>query len=161
MATRVLHPLLALLASVTRQELARQVAYLKEENRILRARLPEQIRTTEKERKRLLRAGRKLGTHLRELITIVTYDTFRPWVRETEQRRSDAQQSAPTGKPGRPRTPEEVREFVLRVREETGYGYTKLRQELRKIGVKLSRQTVKNILVEAGFGPEPQDGKDT
>ena len=32
---RILHPLFALLASVTRQDLARQVAYLKEENRIL------------------------------------------------------------------------------------------------------------------------------
>lgn len=40
---RIFHPLLALLASATRQELARQVAYLKEENRILRARLPERI----------------------------------------------------------------------------------------------------------------------
>ncbi len=36
----ILHPIFALLASVTRQELARQVAYLKEENKILRARLP-------------------------------------------------------------------------------------------------------------------------
>ena len=30
---RILHPLFALLASVTRQDLARQVAYLKEQNR--------------------------------------------------------------------------------------------------------------------------------
>lgn len=36
---RILPPLFALLASVTRQELARQVAYLKEENTILHARL--------------------------------------------------------------------------------------------------------------------------
>lgn len=35
---RILHPLFALLASVGRQDLARQVAYLKEVNRILRAR---------------------------------------------------------------------------------------------------------------------------
>ena len=40
---RILHPLLALLASATRQELARQVAYLKEENRILRAGLPRTL----------------------------------------------------------------------------------------------------------------------
>lgn len=38
-AMRLLHPLFALLASVTKQELARQVAYLKVENRIQRARL--------------------------------------------------------------------------------------------------------------------------
>ena len=41
--SRILHPLFALLASVTRQDLARQVAYQKEENRILRARLPERL----------------------------------------------------------------------------------------------------------------------
>jgi putative transposase len=59
---RLLHPLLALLASATRQELARQVAYLKEENRILRARLPERIVTTFAERRRLVRAGRRWGS---------------------------------------------------------------------------------------------------
>ncbi len=41
MTSRILHPLLSLLSSVTRQELARQVAYLKEENRVLRERLPK------------------------------------------------------------------------------------------------------------------------
>jgi hypothetical protein len=40
---RILYPLFALLASVTRQDLARQVAYFKEENRILCARLPERF----------------------------------------------------------------------------------------------------------------------
>ncbi|RLT12030.1 MAG: hypothetical protein DWI22_00115 [Planctomycetota bacterium] len=33
----ILHPIFALLASVTRQDLARQVAYLKEEHKMLRA----------------------------------------------------------------------------------------------------------------------------
>ena len=51
---RLFHPLFALLASATRQELARQVAYLKEENRLLRARLPERLVATPQERRRLL-----------------------------------------------------------------------------------------------------------
>ncbi len=51
----ILHPLFALLASGTRQDLARQVAYLKEENRILRARLPQHIVMTERERTALQR----------------------------------------------------------------------------------------------------------
>lgn len=42
----ILHPSFALLASVTRQELARQVAYLKEENKILLARRPERLVAT-------------------------------------------------------------------------------------------------------------------
>jgi putative transposase len=68
----ILHPIFALLASVTWQELARQVAYLKEENRILRARLPERLVATPEEKRRLLKFGRRLGVQLRNLISIVT-----------------------------------------------------------------------------------------
>jgi putative transposase len=50
-----------LLASVTWHELARQVAYLKEENRILRARLPERLVATVQEKRRSLKFGRRLG----------------------------------------------------------------------------------------------------
>jgi putative transposase len=55
----ILHPIFALLASVTRQELARQVAYLKEENKILRARLPSRLVATPQEKRRLLKFGRQ------------------------------------------------------------------------------------------------------
>jgi putative transposase len=39
----IIHPLLALLASLSRQELARQVTYLRAENQILRSKLPDRI----------------------------------------------------------------------------------------------------------------------
>jgi hypothetical protein len=84
----ILYPLLAMLACSTRQELARQVAYLKEENRILRSRLTQLIMTTPQERSRLVRAGRKLGLKIKELMTISTYISFRRWVREIEGRKS-------------------------------------------------------------------------
>jgi hypothetical protein len=45
----ILHPIFALLASVSRQELARQVACLKEEHRMPRARLPERLVATPQE----------------------------------------------------------------------------------------------------------------
>ena len=122
MTSRILHPLLSLLSSVTRQELARQVAYLKEENRVLRERLPKRITTTEKERRRLLKAGRKLGPQLKQLMTIVSYDSFRRWVREVEEQKTG---ETPAKKPGRPRTSEEIRELIVQIRTETGYGYTK------------------------------------
>ena len=64
---RILHPLFALSASVTRQDLARHIAYLKEENRILRARLLERLVAMPQEKQRLLRFGRKLGQQLKEL----------------------------------------------------------------------------------------------
>ena len=40
MAAKIFHPLLALIASATNNELARYVEFLKEENKILRARVP-------------------------------------------------------------------------------------------------------------------------
>ena len=156
---RILHPLFALLASVTRQELARQVAYLKEENRILRARLPKRIVTTPQERTRLLKVGRKLGTQLRELMSIASYESFRRWVREKEDGRAKQPSSKekPVRKPGRPRTPDGIRDLVIKIRKESNLGYTRILGELRKLGIHISRQTVKNILVEAGLTPNPGD----
>ncbi len=52
--TRIFHPLLAMIASATDRELARYVEYLKEENKILRARIPGQIHTRDHERERLV-----------------------------------------------------------------------------------------------------------
>ena len=52
MAAKIFHPLLALIASATNCELARYVEFLKEENRILRSRIPGQIHTKPEERSR-------------------------------------------------------------------------------------------------------------
>lgn len=94
----------------TRQELGRQVAYLKEENRILRSRPPQQISVTPKERQRLLKVGRKLGAQLKERISIVTYGSFLRWIREAGGR--TAGQGTATRKPGRPRTSADIRESL-------------------------------------------------
>jgi putative transposase len=68
--------LLALFTQATDRELGRMVRYLKEENRILRARLPERINVTTKERNRLLRFGRDLGAAIKDIVTIVSPGTF-------------------------------------------------------------------------------------
>lgn len=158
MMTRILHPLLALLASATRQELARQVAYLKEENRVLRERLPKRLVPTDKEKRRLLRAGRRLGGQLRDLTSFVSYQTFARWVRETEQAEKE-KPTASSRKPGRPKTDAEVRALVVRLATENSWGYTRILGELRKLGItRISRQTVKNILKEHQLDPGPKRG---
>lgn len=157
---QVLHPLFALLASVTRQELARQVAYLKEENRILRSKLPNQITVTAKERNRLVKVGKKLGAQLKDLISIVTYGSFLRWVRTSVLVTGAMKGSA--RKPGRPRTPDEIRELILKLARENDWGYTRILGQLRRLGItKISRQTVKNILKEHGLDPAPERGKGT
>ncbi|MFN5801118.1 MAG: hypothetical protein ACK5AN_26650, partial [Planctomyces sp.] len=139
----ILHPIFALLASVTRQELARQVAYLKEENRILRVRLPERLVATPEEKRRLLKFGRRLGVQLRNLISIVTYQTFVRWIRETEAAHAE-KTTASDRKPGRPRTPDEIRELVLKLASANSWDCTRNPGELRELGINsISRQTVK------------------
>jgi len=53
--------LLALIASATDSELAKYVQFLKEENKILRARVPGQIHTKPAERERLLKFRKAIG----------------------------------------------------------------------------------------------------
>jgi putative transposase len=61
----------------------------------------------------------------------------------------------------RPRIEESLSATIICIRKETGWGYTKIIQALRRLDHTVSRQTVKNVLVEAGLGPEPQDHPDT
>ena len=72
--------------------------YLKAENRILRNKLPDRITLSNQERRTLVRHGKKLGARIKELISIVTYSTFRKWVRSVEgvpDKRPEAKQKKP------------------------------------------------------------------
>ena len=56
--SKIFHPLLALIASGTDSELAKYVEFLKEENKILRARISGEIHTKADDRQRLLEFGK-------------------------------------------------------------------------------------------------------
>ena len=117
MTGRIFHPLLALIASATESELAKYVQYLKEENRILRARIPGQIHSRKSERDRLLKFGKAIGRAIEELITIVSPSTFYRWVREEKDGTT-----AKNPKGGQ-RKPRELRELVIEIAKTTGFGY--------------------------------------
>lgn len=152
----VFQSFLLVLASATDRELARQVQFLKVENQILRGRLPKRITVTPQERQRLIKYGRPLGTAIKELISIVSPRTFLRWL-------SAEQPAAPKPrKPGRPRTEAEIRDLVLKLARETGWGYSRILGELKKLGVRrICRSTVINILKEHGLDPGPQRGEDS
>jgi len=60
---------------------------------------------------------------------------------------------------GRPRTIESIREIVIRLARETGWGYGRILSESRKSRLRgVSRSTVKNILKEEGIKPSPKRG---
>lgn len=155
MAVKIFHPLLSLIASATNNELARYVEFLKEENKILRSRIRGQVHTKPDERSRLVKLGKALGQAIEELITLVTPSTFYRWCREEESGKKK-----PNPKGGQ-RKPRELRELVIEIAKTTGFGYTRIIGELRKLGIKgISRQTVRNILKEEGIVPGPDRTSD-
>lgn len=144
------HPLLTLIASASDSLLARYVLYLTKENRILRDRIPGEIHTKPHERAQLLKYGKPLRNAINELITIVTPGTFHRWVREEKRGRKKEPK-------GRPRKSAVLRELILKIARETGFGYTRILGELRRLGIgRICRQTVKNIVKEEGIEPRPK-----
>ena len=82
---RYFQPLLFMLAGCQQDQLIRQIEFLKAENELLRKRVPKkQIFLNPDERAHLLKLGKELGPAIRQVITIVSYSTFRRWVRQEQ-----------------------------------------------------------------------------
>ena len=146
------------LSNSTDKALAKQVQFLKAENEVLRARLPKRIVATPKERARLLKFGKPLGSAIKDLITIVKPRTFARWVSGAKKSTKPADAKGP----GRPRKPDDIRELILKLARENGWGYTRILGELKKLGITtVSRSTVVNILKENGLQPGPDRGEGT
>jgi putative transposase len=149
----LVQPLLFFLARCTRNQLIRNIEFLKAENEMLRKRVPKQrIWLKAEEKERLLKLALAIGPDVKHLVSIVTYDTIRRWRRK-------AVGFIPRGPRGRPKKPDEVRELVLKIARETGWGYTRILGELRKLGINnICRQTVVNVLKEHGHDPYSRRG---
>lgn len=148
--------LLAVVSGELDQELARQIDFLKAENKILKRQVKGRIRLNDTERRTLAEVGKPLGRRiLGEISTIVTPDTILRWHRRLIAKKFDTTERRRTV--GRPPTPEEIRELVLRAaRENPGWGYTRIGGALKNLGHDISRSTIKNILTEAGIEPSPE-----
>ena len=152
--------MLLLFASSTDSDLAKQVEYLRAENQILRAKLAKRPYLSELEKRLLVKLGQAVGKGIKNLLTVVAYSTYRRWIGLYDP--AGTKPPAPKGKGGRPRTPDETRELVLRLSRENDWGYTRNLGELKKLGVgKISRTTVVNILRAERLDPKTDPGKGT
>lgn len=158
-----MHPLLALIANATEAELAKYVEFLKVENQILRDRLPKRIETTEAERDKLIKVGKPLGHKVKQLISIVTPRTFLRWVQTEEEARLKEKEkpAKPKAPQGGNRKPDEIRDLVIKIRKETGWGAGRIKGELYRLGYqRIGRTTINRILRDNGFKPEPPGNPD-
>jgi transposase InsO family protein len=146
--------LLAALVGWLDQRQQDAVAYLIEENRILRAHMHGRIRLTDEDRRRLARHGHRLGRRrLREVATVVTPDTILRWHRQLIARKWTYAKR----RGGRPGVLAEIRRLVVRMAEENPtWGYSRILGALKNVGHRVSRSTIARILKAAGVPPVPE-----
>jgi putative transposase len=131
------------------------LAYLIEENRLLRRQLGgRRLCLTDDDRRRLaVRAFRVGRRALREIATIVTPDTLLRWHRQLVARKWTY---APS-RASRRGVLAEIRRLVVRMAEENPtWGYTRIQGALKNVGHRVGRSSIARILKAAGVPPVPE-----
>ncbi|MFT7541694.1 MAG: putative transposase [Gammaproteobacteria bacterium] len=150
-------PLRTLLLSVSgwvNRHQADAIAYLIEENKVLKEQLGgRKLRLTDDQRRRLAAKAKLLGRKtLNQVATIVTPDTLMRW-----RRRLIALKW--TYKPkrvGRPGLMKKITALIVRMaRENSTWGYCLIQGELKGVGHTVASTTIANVLKANGIKPAP------
>jgi transposase len=143
------------------QALLAEIAYLRTELAFIRDQLPagKPLRFTDPWRKRLARAGARLGwQRLREIAGVAKVGTIRAWYRRMRRGTLDR----PRRGVGKPQITPEVQKLVLRMaHENSGWGQHRISGELTKLGITVSPRTIAAILDRHGFKPAPERATDS
>jgi putative transposase len=130
------------------------LAYLIEENRLLRKHVSERRpRFTDDDRRRLAMRAHRVGRNaVRDLATIVTPDTLLRWHRQLVARKWTHRKQT-----GRRSVLAEIRQLVVRMAEENPTsGYTRIQGALKNLGHQVGRSTIARILKARGVPPAPK-----
>src|SRR5437867_6558293 len=130
------------------------LAYLIEENRLLRRQLGRRrLRLTDDDRRRLAVRAYRLGRQaLREVATIVTPDTLLRWHRQLIARKWTYARH----RSSRRGVLAEIQRLVVRMAEENpAWGYTRIQGALKNVGHRVGRSTIARILKAHGVSPVP------
>src|SRR5438034_6172055 len=156
----ILHVLIAMIAGWIQRHQQQVIAYLQEENRVLKAQLGDRrLRLTDTERRRLAALAHPLGRQrLKEMATIATPDTLLRWYKRLIAQKFDGSQQR--RQLGRPRVEEEVEQLVVRMAAENPtWGYRRIQGALVNLGHRIDAITVRNILRRQHLEPAPQRRK--
>ena len=148
--------LLISLAGWLNQDQCDVIAYLEEENRVLREQLGnKRLCLNDDQRRRLAVKAKKLGGRvLQGLKNLVTPETLLAWHRKLVARKNDG--SKRRG-PGRPRTQDDIQHLVVRMATENrDWGYRRIQGALANLGHEIARGSIANILKKHGLEPAPE-----
>jgi len=153
--------LLITLAGWMNQHQQHAIAYLVEENRVLREQIGHRrMRFTDDQRRRLAAKAKVLGAKwLSHIATIVTPETLLAWHRRLIAQKYDGTENR---EPGRPRILADVQALIVRMaRENREWGYRRIQGALANLGYVYARTTVANILKKNGLEPAPERSRRT
>ena len=140
------------------KELYQAIDYLREQVRVLvehQEKQEKRIRLSNSQRMRVAAKAKRLSRKMLEHCTeLFTPDTIMRWFRELVAQEYDGSENRTS--PGRPQITQEIVNLVIRFKEENPrWGYKKIRDQIVYLGYTISKSSVKNILIENGYDPEP------
>src|SRR2546426_4759103 len=156
----ILQVIIAMVAGWINRHQQQVIAYLQEENRVLKSKLlGGRIRLSDTERRRLAKLAHPLGCkRLKHLATLATPDTLMRWYKRLIADKFDG--SKTRKELGRPRVCEEIEQLVIRMAEENRtWGYRRIQGALANLGHHIDKITVRNILRRHHIEPAPQRRK--
>src|SRR5664279_3840767 len=148
--------MLAYITGTVDQELLLRNEYLAAENRILRAQIKGRLLLSDAEKATLAEIALRLGRKaLEELAAVAKPDTLLAWYRKLIATKFDGSKFRKSR--GRPRVDEETEQLVVRMaKENPGWGYDRIVGAMANLGLRLSDQTVGNILPRHDISPAPK-----
>ena len=139
------------------KELYKAIGYLKTQVEVL-------IEQQEKQNKRILltnnqrisiaaKAKRLSRKMLEDCTVLFTVDTVLGWYNKLISQKYDGSHNCT--KPGRPQITDEIVNLVIRFKEENPrWGYQKITDQIDYLGFRISKTSVKNILIKNGYDPD-------
>ena len=150
--------LLTYLAYCINKELYKAIDYLKTQVEVLIEQQEKQnkrILLTNSQRRRIAAKAKKLSRKmLKDCTVLFTVDTVLGWYKKLIAEKYDGSRNR--GKVGRPQITMEIIRLVIKFKKENPrWGYQKITDQIVYLGYDISKTTVKNILIENGYDPEP------